>query len=151
MTTLSDALNFIILILDYLPVVIYSLKGKIHSNMVQGQLNTMGQGFGTCYPYLLENLLQVQFLNFNLKNTYCLLIHRIIQNVPQSQFSTLTYKLYSFSIPHLVKTHKTLQLGSEVFALLLGWSLCMYRGVVGERCVWVLPIRGSLDSCLLSF
>ena len=50
----------------------------------------------------------------------------------QNQFSTLTYKLYSFSIPHHVKTHKALHLGSEVSALLLGWSLCLYRVVVGS-------------------
>ena len=110
----------------------YSLKEKIHSNMVQGQLNTVGQGFGTCYLYPLENLLQVQFFNLNSRNTYCLLIHRIIQNVPQHQFSTLTYKLYSFSIPHHVKSHKALHLGSEMSALLLGWSFCLYRGVVGS-------------------
>ena len=61
-----------------------------------------------------------------------LLIHRIIQNVLQNHFSTLTYKLCSFSIPHHVKTHKALHFGSEVSALLLGWPLCLYRGVVGS-------------------
>ena len=143
-------------------MVICSLKGKIsRKNTFQYGIKIIeynGASLWNILPVSIEESSSGSVFQFELnKNTYCLLIHRIIQNVPQNQFPALTYKLYThfpFHIMSKLIRHYILALRCQHFSwgghfvCIMGWWGALCRGSANQWLIEQLSVEFLIGEVL---